>query len=312
VGQGATGGRRQPGRRGLPREFSHSKDVRRDGSSSSTPAGTEPLTYAWDFGDGTTGEGVTASHTHSQPGRYLISLKVTNGVLVSGTASATVTISCAGGHRIRGSSDQIEYIHQQAQGDFAVVVRITDSSGGGTGAFAGPMIRESLDPGARYAAIFVEQGATTLRTRFRARVNPGETAQGFLEGTPALPHWLRLERRGDEFIAFARADGEEWTEIRRQTIPGMPDRLFAGIAAAGQYDIADAIAILNYLFTGGPMACVDAADVDDDGRAIISDAGRLVYHLFVQAPPPAAPYPGCGADPSDDDLSCEAYGAACP
>ncbi|HWQ13667.1 MAG TPA: PQQ-dependent sugar dehydrogenase [Roseiflexaceae bacterium] len=59
-----------------------------DGNASSDPDG-DPLTYAWDFGDGATGTGATTSHTYAAPGTYTASLTVQDG---RGGVSAPVTV----------------------------------------------------------------------------------------------------------------------------------------------------------------------------------------------------------------------------
>jgi PKD repeat protein len=41
-------------------------------------AGTPPLTFTWDFGDGATGSAVTATHSYSTVGLYTVTLTVTN------------------------------------------------------------------------------------------------------------------------------------------------------------------------------------------------------------------------------------------
>jgi hypothetical protein len=76
----------------------------------------------------------------------------------------------------------------------------------------------------------------------------------------------------------------------------------------GLLDISDPIHILAPIFMGfGTIECTDAADVDDDSTVNITDAVNLLMHLFLGGPAPRPPYPGCGADPTEDHLHCAAY-----
>ena len=51
--------------------------------------GDTPITYSWDFGDGSTGSGATPSHTYTEPGTYTVTLTATNA---AGTDTRTITI----------------------------------------------------------------------------------------------------------------------------------------------------------------------------------------------------------------------------
>ncbi|MAW76757.1 MAG: hypothetical protein CMJ95_05115 [Planctomycetes bacterium] len=72
-------------------------------------------------------------------------------------------------------------------------------------------------------------------------------------------------------------------------------------------NIADAVAALNYLFSGGPAGCIDAVDINDDGQANVADGVYLLTFLFSGGPAPAAPNPDCGSDPTGDALECDTY-----
>ena len=63
------------------------------GSTSSDPDNNVPLTYAWNFGDGATGTGVSPTHAYPADGSYTVTLVVTDALgLASAPATATATI----------------------------------------------------------------------------------------------------------------------------------------------------------------------------------------------------------------------------
>lgn len=73
----------------------------------------------------------------------------------------------------------------------------------------------------------------------------------------------------------------------------------------GAVDISDAILVLNYIYGyvgDNDQISLDAADANDSGAIDIADPIYLLFYLTSGGPPPAAPFPGCGTDPTPDAL----------
>lgn len=76
------------------------------------------------------------------------------------------------------------------------------------------------------------------------------------------------------------------------------------VDANGKVDITDAIYTLDWLFRGGPEPpCPDAADVQDDSEANVTDPVAIVLFLFSSGIPPVWPaVEFCGRDTTGDEL----------
>lgn len=81
--------------------------------------------------------------------------------------------------------------------------------------------------------------------------------------------------------------------------------------ADGVRDVSDIVFALDALFAAGPMGeCEDALDANDDGFFNIADPIELAMALFEPGSMPLpGPGPTCGADTTDDGLSCAEHDA---
>jgi uncharacterized repeat protein (TIGR02543 family) len=61
-------------------------------AAASSDPDNDPLTYSWNFGDGSTGTGVSPAHTYTTEGNYVATVTVSDGDL-SDQASATIAVS---------------------------------------------------------------------------------------------------------------------------------------------------------------------------------------------------------------------------
>ena len=73
-------------------------------------------------------------------------------------------------------------------------------------------------------------------------------------------------------------------------------------------DIADGVAILAFLFNGGPSECDDALDSNNDGVISLYDAFMIICLLFCDSPGPMPPS-GCDFD-TGVSMGCES--SICP
>jgi endonuclease G len=69
------------------------ESISMSGSASSDADAGQALTYAWDFGDGSTGTGVTVSHAYTTAGTFNVQLIVTDPLGLADTVTTTATVS---------------------------------------------------------------------------------------------------------------------------------------------------------------------------------------------------------------------------
>jgi hypothetical protein len=83
----------------------------------------------------------------------------------------------------------------------------------------------------------------------------------------------------------------------------------------GDIDIQDAVLLLNLMFSGVAVDCLDASDVNDDGVINLVDPVYELLFIMGLGPVPPAPSWTCGGDATPDfdggDLGCETPPASC-
>lgn len=154
---------------------------------------------------------------------------------VAGTTSSsagTYTLD-AGGTWIWSTADAYRTVYQPWRGDATLIADVTSlSSGGGTDAAAGVVLRDGLGASAPVVTMLVFASG---KAKFRWRGADGAaitsaTSIGPSSGT-APPRWVKLVRTGDHFAGYVSTDGASWGSPIGTVDQSLPTDLEAGIAA---------------------------------------------------------------------------------
>ncbi len=176
--------------------------------------------------------------------------------------------------------------------------------------FTTPLLGQSLAPGDAHSLIRID---------FNIANNIGLVGQttsiNFTDGiVPANPGGAPLPPATNVVITTIGGGIPPILENGPVQIVDDPSFLRGDVNRDGLMNLADAIALLGFLFSGGTApTCGDAADFNDDGSGDISDAIFCLSYLFSNGPAPAHPFPGCGIDstPSTLLLPCDNGTTAC-
>jgi ABC-type transport system involved in multi-copper enzyme maturation permease subunit len=153
-------------------------------------------------------------------------------------------------------TDALYFLHQPMTGDGAITVRVTSlvnvvdqpSTGPGSGggdhsgssmraaarsriqpwAKAGILVKDTVTPGSRYAAVMTTaaHGVQMQYDYTHSLTGDGATASA------ASPQWLRLSRSGDTLTGYQSTNGATWTAIGSVTLSGLPSTMQAGLFVA--------------------------------------------------------------------------------
>jgi hypothetical protein len=150
----------------------------------------------------------------------------------------------AGGADIWEKSDQFHFLYQQLSGEFDIAVRVECFTPAHLYSKAGLMVRETLNADSPHLMFLVfadnsprnnNLGAYEMQFRSVAggdcqAVYPAVRPPAPPEFPAAYPNsWLRIQRQGNRFSAFASTDGKTWNLYAVQTLT-LPSLVYVGPA----------------------------------------------------------------------------------
>ncbi|MBN2593972.1 MAG: hypothetical protein JXA81_10730 [Sedimentisphaerales bacterium] len=128
----------------------------------------------------------------------------------------TYTMTAAG-EDIWYSADEFHIAYKILTGAGSIVAKVLSVDNTDPWAKAGVMIRETLDPGSKFAAVYITPGNGC---RFQARMNTATDATSDTSVVSAeqtaitAPYWIKLERDiGGNFKGSYSANGSTWTPM---------------------------------------------------------------------------------------------------
>jgi hypothetical protein len=172
-------------------------------------------------------------------------------------ALGSVTMS-GGGADIWNAADEFRFAFKPLNGNGTLIAKVESLDNTDPWAKAGVMIRETLDPGSRFAAVYATPGQGV---RFQARLITGGAATSDTAAATAgapeqmtipIPVWIKIERVNNQFSCFYSTDGVKWTSMvwNPQTI-NMGANVYLGLAVTSHTTAAMATAQFSNIAATG-------------------------------------------------------------
>ena len=159
------------------------------------------------------------------------------------------------GADIWNTADQFRFACKQLAGNGVIIAKVESVDNTDPWAKGGVMIRESLDPGARFAAVYATPGNGV---RYQARLLNAAAATSDTTVATAeqmalkMPVWIKMERVGTSFNGYYSTDGVKWTAMswNPQTI-AMSSTVYIGLAVTSHNTAAATTAQFANVSTTG-------------------------------------------------------------
>jgi len=154
----------------------------------------------------------------------------------------------AGGTDIWDVGDQFRFAYKPLNGNGSITMRVDSVGNTNAWAKAGPMIRETLDAGAKNAYFAVTPGNGVS---FQWRTTTSSASANSQTAGLVTPYWVRITRTANVFKAEYSADGKTWTQQGTSTTVAMGTNVYIGMAVTSHDAALTTIAeISNVSVTG--------------------------------------------------------------
>jgi hypothetical protein len=172
--------------------------------------------------------------------------------------SGTLTVS-ASGTDIWETIDEFRFVYKQLSGPGSITARVESVEGTDESAKAGVMIRQSLDPSAKFTAVYITPGNGCS---YEARLTPAidavsdESVATAEQTAITAPYWVRIERDAFEnFNGYYSSDGVNWVSMAwNPQSTGMPLNVYIGLAVTSHNATETCTAVFSNIETTGTVS----------------------------------------------------------
>ncbi len=148
-------------------------------------------------------------------------------------ASGTIIMGAAGAD-IWNAADEFRFAYKPLNGDGSIVAYVESVANTNAWAKGGVMIRETLDAGSTFAAVYATPGNGC---RYQGRLATdaaavSDTAVATAEQIAmTTPYWVKIERVGNAFNGYYSTDGENWASMSwNPQMIAMAPNVYIGLA----------------------------------------------------------------------------------
>jgi len=179
--------------------------------------------------------------------------------------AGTYTMTASGAD-IWNMADEFHFAYKMLTGAGSVIARVDSVEQTDNWAKAGVMIRETLDAGSKYAAVYITptnaDGTATNGCRFQARsdtdVSAASDSSIATDAQKAIiaPYWVKLERDvAGNFRGYYSANGSTWIQMswNPQSIP-MGSNVYIGLALTSHDTALTCQAVFSNVTISGNVA----------------------------------------------------------
>jgi len=206
----------------------------------------------------------------------------------------TYTITATGAD-IAGTADQFHYAYKMLAGVGSIEARVLSVGNTDPWAKAGVMIRETLDAGSKFAAVYITPG-NGCRFQMRSNTDISVTSDTSIATDEQMaitaPYWVRIERDiAGNFKAYYSSNGTSWQAMawNPQNI-SMTSNVYVGLALSSHNNNATCEAqYSNVRITGTAGAQWTSQDIGIESNSRISASRAIVLsRCMLRFPTPRA------------------------